>query len=72
MSDFRLRLAAETTRPRKKLLLAKGELPTRDRVKLLMGKDKPQSTPDMPALVVDLHEYDAHLGRDLPGLETGT
>lgn len=54
------------------LLLAKGELPTRDRVKVLMGKDKPQSTPDLPALVVDLHEYDAHLGRDLPGLETGT
>ena len=54
------------------LLLAKGELPTKDRINLLMGKDKPLSAPDMPVLVPDLHEYDAHHGRDLPGLETGT
>ena len=54
------------------LLLAKGELPTKDRINLLMGKDKPLSVPEMPVLVPDLHEYDAHHGRDLPGLETGT
>lgn len=54
------------------LLLAQGEQPTTERVKLLMGKDKPLAAPDLPALVVDLHEYDALLSRDLPALETGT
>lgn len=54
------------------LLLAKGEQPTSERVKMLMAKDKPPTAPELPALVVDLHEYDALLGRGLPGLETGT
>ena len=54
------------------LLLAQGELPTSEQVKLLMGRDKPLAAPDLPVLVVDLHEYDALLGRGLPGLETGT
>ncbi|MSP93602.1 MAG: IS21 family transposase [Myxococcales bacterium] len=54
------------------LLLAQGQEPTTERVKLLMGKDKLPAAPDLPALVVDLREYDALLGRGLPGLETGT
>jgi len=52
------------------LLLTAGEQPTSERVKVLMGTDKPLTAPDLPALVVDLHEYDALLGRCLPSLET--
>jgi transposase len=54
------------------LLLAEGQAPTSEKVKLLMEKEKPAAAPDLPALVVNLHEYDALLGRELPRLETGT
>ena len=54
------------------LLMAQGELPCADQVKVLMGKDKVAAAPDLPALVPDLREYDALLGRAMPELETGT
>ena len=53
------------------LLLANGELPTSEHIKVLMGKDKAPGAPDLPALQVNLHEYDALLGRGLRQLEKG-
>jgi hypothetical protein len=55
------------------LLLGAGEVPTAERVKALMGKDKPVEAPLLAPPVVDLRDYDALLGRGLPGEEeTGT
>lgn len=54
------------------LLLANGDLPTSEHIKVLMGKDKAPGAPDLPAFKVNLREYDALLGRDLRQLETGT
>ena len=45
------------------LLLDAGQVPTADQIKMLMGKDKPQRLPEIPAYKVDLSEYDALLGR---------
>lgn len=54
------------------LLMTQGELPCADRIKVLMGKDKVVAAPDLPALVPDLHEYDALLDRAMPSKGTGT
>ncbi|MFZ4580699.1 MAG: IS21 family transposase [Myxococcota bacterium] len=55
------------------LLLGAGEMPTAERVKALMGKDKPIEAPQLAPPIVDLRDYDALLGRAPPGQEnTGT
>jgi len=47
------------------LLLEAGEVPTPERVKVLLGDMEPTKAPEMDAPEVDLHEYDALMGAGL-------
>ena len=47
------------------LLIAEGEVPTPDRVKALLGLEKPAEVPALEPLQVDLSEFDGLLTESL-------